>query len=198
MKITSPDKAGLPANRQLKQQAQARIVILAVISFLAGVVATTVWFRLMSEPGTGDSSAPVSSSQTDNESAAMQAAQQPHASGSTQSFVAGPLPVDAAAVAEVKQAVPNYASVSLADGEQMLRDAALKKFAAATREMETQITEAEKQLAQAQTGQSAAAVETARKQLQQIQAGQSAKLQQIAGQLATELTAWRQLKGAAQ
>src|SRR5881394_118330 len=45
--------------------------------------------------------------------------------------VAATLPVDAALLAEVKRQIPNFAAVSLEEGAQMLRAAALKDLQAA-------------------------------------------------------------------
>lgn len=105
-------------------------------------------------------------------------------------------PVDATAIAEVKQAIPNFASVSLADGEQILREAALKKFTAAAKDMDIQVKQAQEQLVQAENGQSAAVQQAARKHLQQTQAEQTEKLQQIAAHLQAQIAALKQLKGA--
>ena len=106
-----------------------------------------------------------------------------------------PLPVARAAVEDVKRALPNYASLSVDQGTEILREAALKKYAAAAQELQSQVTEAQEELKQAQS-QSPADQQAAMTHLQQVQAEQSQKLQQIAGQLQTQIAALKQLKNA--
>jgi hypothetical protein len=192
MKLASENKVGIPKKPQTKEQAQVRIVILSLVSFLLGVAATAFWFHLAAKPNTE-----IPSSQTSGEPVAGEpAAQAVGANPPTQPYVAGHPPVDAATIDEVKQAIPNFASVSLEDGTQILREAALKQFAAAAKEMDLQVKQAQEQLGQAENGQSAAGQQAAMKHVQQTQAEQTKKLQQIAAHLQAQIAALRQLKGA--
>ena len=107
-------------------------------------------------------------------------------------------PVDAVAIDEVKQMVPNFTSVSLADGEQILQDATLKKFQQTAKDTDAQVGQAEQQISQLQTSGSSDELQAARKHLEEIKAQGTEKLQQIAAQLQTDIAALKQLKGAAQ
>ena len=102
--------------------------------------------------------------------------------------------IDAAAIAEVKKTFPDLASISVEEGSQKLRDAAVNEMKAALAETDAQIKEAEQRLAQAQTAGSETEKQAALKNLQQIQAAQTEKLKQIAARSATQIEALRQLK----
>jgi hypothetical protein len=170
------------------ERARASIIILVLVSFLLGVAATAVWFHFAA-----NRPAENSSSQTNDQPATEQPINE---TAPAQPFVPSQPLVDAATIAAVKQAVPDYASLSLEDGTQILRAAALKQFAAAAREMDAQVKQAQEQLVQAENGQSAAGQPAAMKHLQQVQAEQTEKLQQIAAQLQAQIAALKQLKNA--
>ena len=106
-----------------------------------------------------------------------------------------PVPVSPAAIEDVKRVLPNYASLSVDQGTEILRQAALKKYAAAAQELQSQVARAQAELSQAE-GISPADQQAAMKHLQQVQAEQSQKLQQIGGELQTQITALKQLKSA--
>ena len=108
-----------------------------------------------------------------------------------------PLEINTNAVKEVKALIPNLGTASLEEGTRILRDAALKEFSAAAREMETQVKEAEQRLTQAQNGGSDADQEAARKHLRQVQTEQTEKLQQIAARSQAQIDTLQQLKAAA-
>ena len=57
---------------------------------------------------------------------------------------------DTNAVREVKALIPNLGAVSAEEGTRILREAALKDFTAAATELEAQVKEAQRRLAQAQ------------------------------------------------
>ena len=57
-----------------------------------------------------------------------------------------PVPVPQSAIDDVKRALPNYASLSIDQGTEILRQAALKKYAAAAQELQSQITQAQEEL----------------------------------------------------
>ena len=170
------------------ERARASIIVLVLVSFLLGVAATAVWFHFAA-----NRPAENSSSQTNDQPATEQPINE---TAPAQPFVPSQPLVDAATIAAVKQAVPDYASLSLEDGTQILRAAALKQFAAAAREMDAQVKQAQEQLVQAENGQSAAGQPAAMKHLQQVQAEQTEKLQQIAAQLQAQIAALKQLKNA--
>jgi ABC-type uncharacterized transport system len=104
-------------------------------------------------------------------------------------------PTDAAAIEEVKRALPNFASVPVEEGTRILREAALKDFKAAADEMEVQVREAQERLGKARNGGSEAEQQAAMKHLEQIQAEQSEKIKQIAARAQAQIEAFRQLKG---
>jgi hypothetical protein len=170
------------------ERARARIIVLVLVSFLLGVAVTASWFHYAaSRPAEN------SSSQTNDQPATEQPI---NATAPAQPFVPSHPPVDAATIAAVEQAVPDYASLSLEDGTQILRAAALKQFAAAAREMDAQVKQAQEQLVQAESNPAAAGQPAALKHLQQTQVEQTEKLQQIAAQLQAQIAALKQLKNA--
>jgi hypothetical protein len=101
---------------------------------------------------------------------------------------------EAAAVEEVRRAIPNLAEVSVEDATSLLREAAMKDFKAALEEMGAQVRDAQQQVTQAQQSGSEADKQAAVKHLQQVQAEQSERIKQIAARLDAQLTALRQLK----
>jgi len=105
---------------------------------------------------------------------------------------------DPAVTAEVKRQIPNFASVSLEEGTQLLRDAGLQDFKAAMSEMQAHLREAEQRLSRTLDGKSEAERQAARLHLQQVQAEQAAKLKEIATRSLAQIEALRQLKEAAQ
>ena len=189
MKSALANKVVSAQKPRLGERAQVRIIMLALVSFLLGVAATAFWFHFAaSRPAEN------SSSQTNDQPATEQPV---NATAPVQPFVASHPPVDAATIAAVKQAVPDYTSLSLEDGTQILRAAALKQFAAAAKEMDAQVKQAQEQLVQAESNQAAAGQPAALKHLQQTQVEQTEKLQQIAAQLQAQIAALKQLKGVA-
>ena len=102
--------------------------------------------------------------------------------------------IAAAAAQEVQQAIPNLSVVSLEEGTQLLRDAAMKQYKAAVDDMGAQVRQAEQQILQARQGGSEADQAAAMKHLQQVQFDQAEKLKQIAASLDARLAALRQLK----
>ncbi|MCU0782991.1 MAG: hypothetical protein MUF81_02885 [Verrucomicrobia bacterium] len=111
------------------------------------------------------------------------------------SATASPAQVDPAASAEVKRAIPNLDSVSLADATQTLRVAALKEFVSATGEMERAVKAAEQRVTEAQNTGSPAGLQAAVKQLQQVQARHTEILRQITARLQDQIAALHTLKG---
>ena len=190
MKVTPPNEMGSARRLRTSEQAQVRIVILALVSFLLGVAATAFWFHLAPDRN-AENLNPPSDSQPDNPQPAAPAIK---ANPSAPAFVEPKVPVAPAAIEDVKRVLPNYASLSVEQGTEILRQAALKKYAAAAQELQSRVAEAEAELTQAQS-KSPADQQAAIQHLQQVQAEQSQKLQQIGGQLQTQIAALKQLKG---
>jgi len=103
-------------------------------------------------------------------------------------------PIDPNAMEEVKQTVPNYASVSLEEGTRVLRQAALTDFSKVAAEMEARIKEAEQRFQEAEKNQSEEGRLAARQQIQQLQAEQNQKLKQIVARSQAQIEALQQLK----
>lgn len=97
---------------------------------------------------------------------------------------------------EVRALIPNLDAVSLDAGKRIIQEAAIKEFAAATKEMQTQIKEAEQQLRQVQTSGTQADKDAAVKQLQQMQRDQAQKLKDIAARARAQVEAFQQMKSA--
>ncbi len=175
----------------MREQAQARIIILALASFLLGVAATTFWFHLSAKR-----IGPIPTSQTSDMASQESAAMASRSNSPARTFVQNPVPVPPSAVEDLKRALPNYASLSLDEGTEILRQAAMKKFAAAVNELQSQVTKAQEEFKLAEN-KSPADQQAAMKHLQQVQAEQSQKLEQIGGQLQTQIVALKQLKATA-
>lgn len=190
MKMTLPDKPGFPPGRQLKQQARVRVVLLTLISFLLGIGVTAIWFHFNPNPN-------AEKSQQSEDVVSEQPAVPAKVTQPSRPFVQGHPPVDATAIDDVKQIIPNFASVSLADGEQILQDAMLKKFQQTAKDADAQVKQAEQQISQLQSSGSSDELKAARKRLEEVKAQGTEKLQQIAAKLQTDIAALKQLKGAA-
>lgn len=199
MKLASANYIGRSTKSQTTQQAQVRIIILALVSFLLGVAVTAFWFHFALNRNVRNASPRTSSAQTSSKPVVAQPVEPViNVNRSSRPSVPFHPPVNSATLAEVKQAIPNYASVSLADGEQILREAALKQFTASAKEMGVQIKQARQQLVQAEKNPSTAVQEAARKHLQQIQTEGTEKIQELAAHLQSQIAALKQLKGTTQ
>ncbi len=110
-----------------------------------------------------------------------------------QPFAALP-PPDTAAIEAVRRSIPDLASVSVDEGTRILREAALKEFTAAAKDMESQVQEAQQRLNQARQSHSEAEQQAAVQHLRQVQAQQTEKLQQIAARSQAQIAALKQLK----
>ena len=191
--LASASGVGSTKKPQTKEHAQVRIVVLALVSFLLGVAATAFWFHLASNRHAENLSSPVNGQESQPNN--PQPAAPSSANSPTRTFVEPPVPVAPAAIADVKRALPNYASMSVDEGTEILRQATLKKYAAAAQELQSQVAQAQAELSQAES-KSPADQQAAIRHLQQVQAEQSQKLQQIGGQLQTQIVALKQLKNA--
>jgi hypothetical protein len=173
------------STKKLKQMASVRTVLLVLVSFSMGVAATALWFH---RPGNSSSGNPISQIPEDS------AVGRPGPPSQTPPPVTRPQPVDPAIIEEVKKSVPNYESISLDDGENILRAAALKDFAAAAKEMDDQVAAAQQRLQDTQSGQSANEQQTAMKHLQETQAAEAEKLKEVAMRLNAQIAALKSLK----
>ena len=118
-------------------------------------------------------------------------AARPNAAGNAQVSSTAP---SQTAVEDLKRILPELATVTVAEGSQKLRDAALNDFKTATIDFESQVKEAQQRLADAQNGGSEADQQAAMKHLQELQAAQSEKLRKISARLQQQLTTLEQVK----
>ncbi len=190
MKPASANRFSLKRKPQLQEGASVRIVLIAVVSFILGVATTAFWFH-SAPPRNVETPAPQANNQSDDEQSASSAANARPAARPAASSLP---PVTTAAIEEVKQAVPNFATLSVEEGENILRTAALKEFAAAAKEMEARVNADQQQLLQAQNGGSAAVQQAAMEQLKQAQAAAAEKLKQVAARLQAQIAALKSLQ----
>ena len=113
---------------------------------------------------------------------------------STAAVASPALPADPALVAEVKRQIPNFDSISMEEGIQILRDSALKDMQVALGENGAQIKEVAQKVAQKQRTKSGAELQVALKELQRLQAEQAAKLGEYATKSSAQVEALRQIK----
>jgi len=105
---------------------------------------------------------------------------------------------DAAVVERVRRAIPDLASVSLEEGKQILREAALDEIRATVREMERQVQDAEQRFQRAQAANAASEQEAALKQIRQLKSDEMDQFRKIAVRVQSEITAFERLKAGAQ
>ncbi len=104
---------------------------------------------------------------------------------------------DVASLAAVRRAFPNLETVSVKEGSQLLRAAALAPFAKTKRELDARLKQAEQRFLEAQSALSQAGQEAALKDLRQIRDDQAESLREIALQSKAQVAALQLLKGAA-
>lgn len=109
--------------------------------------------------------------------------------------VAGAAKADRTTTEELRHTLPNLDSMSLEEGTQHLREAALQDIKTATTEMEKQIQAAQRRLIEAEANQSETERRAASQELQKLQQEQLKKVQQIARRLQEQLTALERIKG---
>jgi hypothetical protein len=105
-------------------------------------------------------------------------------------------PIDPAVSEQLLRLFPDLKTRSYDDMAQELRVAALEEFKAATTELQTKVSAAQKALAAAQANKSEAEQQEALKNFQQVQAQQAEKLKGITAWLQERLTTLQQLKSA--
>ena len=170
---------------QILEQGSARIVLVTLVSFCLGVGVTALWFHRVPAGNANAANA---------ETAAPEQVGMPAPPPAPAPVVTQPQPIDPAVMQEVKQQVPNFATISLEDGEQILRTAALKAFADASAETDDQMNAARQKLQDAQNNGSAADQQSAMKHVQDVQAAGADKLKEIAARLQAQITALKNLK----
>jgi hypothetical protein len=105
---------------------------------------------------------------------------------------------DPLTVEELKRALPNLESLSLEEGTRALRDAALKDFAKATEELQSELKVAQERFKQAQASGSETEQQAAMKVLQELQGRQAERLKEIASKSQAQIDALKKLKSGAQ
>jgi D-aminopeptidase len=106
-------------------------------------------------------------------------------------------PPDPAIVAEVKRQVPNFATIPLEQGSQILRAAALRDLQAALSQMQPELKDAEQRVARLEEANSETGKQAALKELQRLQAAQAAKLDEVTTRSSSQIEVLRQLKESA-
>jgi len=101
---------------------------------------------------------------------------------------------DAAEIGQVRNLLPNLASISVQEGTQILKEKAFNDFADITKEMQVRVQEAQQRLARARSGGSQSEQEAALQQFQKVQAEQNAKLKAISARLQNQIAALEYLK----
>ncbi len=104
---------------------------------------------------------------------------------------------NAAIIQEVRQQLTNLDSVPVEEGIRTLREQSVKEFAAAAREMQGRVEEAQTRVVQAKQTGSAAEQDAAIKNLQALQSEQAQRLKQIAANSQARIEAFKQLKSTA-
>ena len=177
-----------PKRRHNHAQAAIRTVIVAVLCLGIGFGLGGLWHSRHGQRGGGNTEGA-------NPAVSNTEAQAP-ATPATVSPVAA-APPDPAIVAEVKRQIPNFASVPLEEGSQMLRMAALRDLQAALSQIEPQLKEAEQRVARMEEAKSETGRQTALKDLQRLQAAQAAKLSELTARSSSQIEVLRQLKESA-
>ena len=97
---------------------------------------------------------------------------------------------DEATVAEIKKLIPDLGSVSLAEGKQRLRDAALKEAALLARELQQRVKDAEQAVREAGEVEKS----TALKKLQQAELERTQKIKDLAARTQARIEVLEQIK----
>lgn len=101
----------------------------------------------------------------------------------------------AAALRAVEEKIPNLASVSLEEGTRILREVTVQEFIAAVKETQPQIDALEQRMREVEGSLSDADRQRLLDQLSTLQARQQERIEQITGELETQIAALEQLKG---
>ncbi|MFO1487669.1 MAG: Gldg family protein [Verrucomicrobiota bacterium] len=114
----------------------------------------------------------------------------------TATVAATPRPAvnETVSVNDLKQALPNMATLSVEEGTRALRETALAEFKKTADEMGAQVKQAQERLAAAQNGQSDEEKQAAMKELQRVQQQHTEKLKEISARLQAQLATLQQIK----
>jgi hypothetical protein len=178
------------------QGGSIRIVMAILVSFLLGVAVTAFWFHHAAINAAAAARQSVAQTAIPPSTSEPVGVPAPVPTPAATPQPANPQSVNPAVIEQVKETVPNYASISLNDAEQILRETALKEFADATTESDDAVKRAQQQLEDAQHSGSAADQQAAMKHLQDTQAAAADKLKQIAANLQQKIAALKSLKNA--
>jgi hypothetical protein len=175
---------GNPANlRRNHAQVGIRTLLVGVLCLFIGLALGALWQSHRAQPSTVN---------TKGKAPGQELGTPP--AGPTAVLQGLEAPVDPSIIAEVKRQIPNFASVTLEDGSQILRQAALKDLQAALSQMEGQFKEAGQRVARTEDTKSETEKQAALKELQRLQAEQAAKLSEFTTRSSAQIEALRQMK----
>jgi hypothetical protein len=190
MKHLKMNNRGQLRQRGIGEQAQARIILLALVFFLMGLAVSALWFSR--KPSAEAASQTALSGNTTSDVT--------HALARSVNVSPQPQPAlqtDLAALDTVKRAISNVNSASLEQGTRILRQAAVAEFRQTVQELQARQKTAEQNFIRGQNNRSDEEQKTATKQLQELQAEQMEELKQIAAKSKVQIETFQQLKGAA-
>lgn len=167
--------------RHTHGRAKARIVVIALLSFLIGVAVSALWFS-------HEAPAEVVFQRDAVADRARPASVRPKSPASPS--------IDLAALEAVKRSIPDVNSASLEAGRRILREAAVTEFEQAVLDLQARQKKAEQDFLQGQINKSDEQQRVATKKLQELQTEQMEKLKQIAANSKAQIDAFEQLKGA--
>ncbi len=186
MKITTRSQIGAVNNERRGQNGSARVVVLALVSFVAGLGVSALWFSHQAPAPVVVQTAPPTSVQ-------RPVVQPP--SGEVASAPVQPvLVVDPATMEAVKRSLPDLDKTSEEMGTVILRKAAVTEFEKAARAFREERKKVEDDLRHLpEKDQKLAA-----KRLQDMQNEQAAKLKQIAANSKAQIEAFQDFKASTQ
>lgn len=185
MKTTTGKQIEELNNGRKHLNGSARVVILGLVSFVAGLSVSALWFSRQTPAPPMQQPAP----SVQVEKSVAQGAVAQAVVPSAPVHVVDPATIDA-----VKRALPNLDKTSPEVGTVLLRKAALNEFETAARAFREERKKIEEELRQLPEGEQ----KMAAKRLQAVQAEQSAKLKQIAANSKAQIEAFQDLKASAQ
>ncbi|HYG22301.1 MAG TPA: Gldg family protein [Verrucomicrobiae bacterium] len=104
----------------------------------------------------------------------------------------------AASIEQVQRVIPSGDSVSLEDGKQQLRQAAVQELKKVSEETAMMMRDAQEKLARAQASGTDSEQQAALRELQQVQQSQMQKIKEISARSEAQIEAWEGLKTARQ
>lgn len=187
--------------RRARESAQARVFMLALVSFAMGIAVSALWFSRKA-PGHDEpkKEAVLEQDAAPTHRADTRFAKQTEAP--SRPAASNPAPVlaqaiDPAALSAVKRSIPNIDEASVETGARILREAALAELQQAVRDLQARQKLLEQKLSSGGSSGSDEQQKLATKQLKELQLEQMEKIQQIAANAKAQLDAFHQLKEAA-